>query len=421
MAATRCLVLALAVLTVRAFREADDSPRSVQSLIQDLLPSQPPYKMKDAMDELAKRPGAVEEAAYPITMLLAANNQEVSGKAFQTLQQAKISPPSNAIKAIGRKFYSKYTYERNDVMRALTKFKNPQPAAEEIVRGLADGDKEIESNARSLLSKIEAPESAVRYLAKGLYDEHLFVRIQCAKALDVLGKAARPALPEITFALMDPDDKVSDAAKRSIEVLQGSDASSVARIARELSTNKAGYIRLRAITSLALLGEAARPHLHEITSSLVDGDEKVRMEAQYLIKKLGSVADSAIKGKIAKDLYSDASWVRLRAIQALSFLKKDSRPALQEITRALADSDESVRTEAKYLITKVHQDIDKQELRRITKLLISNSFYQKVIGAKVLLGLPSQWIAGLTMKELNGKDASVAEYSLEIVRTYPNY
>jgi HEAT repeat protein len=144
--------------------------------------------------------------------------------------------------------------------------------------------------ARAVDQIMQAAEEAdLPTLLRQLQHRDESLRLRAAKALGKLGPAAKSALPHLTAALGDEDADVRHAALAALRLVQPSvrpgDAEANA-LARDLQDPDPAN-RLRAVKSLAGLGNAAGPAAAALESLLDDKDPDVRRAASEALGRLG--------------------------------------------------------------------------------------------------------------------------------------
>ncbi|HEY2251101.1 MAG TPA: HEAT repeat domain-containing protein [Planctomycetaceae bacterium] len=161
---------------------------------------------------------------------------------------------------------------------------------------------------------------------------------QAAAALEIMGRAAQPAVPVLVTALESKDEQVVIHAAGALgaigrsgigrdEAGSGLDAA-VPRL-KKLLTHQSSSIRAHVASSLGDIGPDAANAVNDLTTALEDRDEAVRRESAEALGKIGPAAKSAIPA-LLKALGDDKNAVTMHAAWALGRLGSDAVPQLVE-------------------------------------------------------------------------------------------
>jgi HEAT repeat protein len=172
------------------------------------------------------------------------------------------------------------------------------------------------------------------------------LRRTAVEVLELLGDAARPALPAIADALADPDRFVRWGAARAIAYIGPREAPFAVEALGRLLCDDDDNIRLQAAVTLEAMGPIAQGALPALLKAITTGDAETRVAAIYVLVTMGAQpAAPAVPGLI-ESLTSTDPRVRRAAADVLGRLGPVAAPAVPALRKALEDEDQEARINA---------------------------------------------------------------------------
>eukprot|EP00930_Biecheleria_cincta_P057850 TRINITY_DN43721_c0_g1_i1.p1 TRINITY_DN43721_c0_g1~~TRINITY_DN43721_c0_g1_i1.p1 ORF type:complete len:558 (-),score=115.04 TRINITY_DN43721_c0_g1_i1:89-1693(-) len=178
-------------------------------------------------------------------------------------------------------------------------------------------------------------------------------RLRAMKSLYDLGSMAESAAGVFTMGLIDSDAEVRRYAYAGLKGIGRDKAPSdaVGSVSRVAKNAQYSSDRARAMYALLQIGDRSKQAAEIVVLGLIDSDHDVRDYAKRIYKDiLNSAPESAVR-HIA-DTYRRSQYASTRNLcfAAFMILEQDAKPAAEEITMALSDSDDSVRTMARRML-----------------------------------------------------------------------
>lgn len=266
------------------------------------------------------------------------------------------------------------------------------PAAEDVVKLLANEDAEVSKNALDFLECLGPEAAAVASeLSRLLGHDQTEVRLKALKALGGLGGAASvvDAAPALAALVVHDDENVRRAASEALGQLgdlgEHSGPVVAAEMAVALGDTRADVCK-EAARLLARLGPYAAPHASALVVPLKRDD--VRAAASEALSTLALHAELAVV-PLAKLLDGKAGdEVCLAALDVLGKLGRIAEPAAGDVATALASDSYEVRTKAvEVLICLGALGCAGAAMPAVTKLLADDSAGVRASAAEALKGV----------------------------------
>jgi HEAT repeat protein len=165
-----------------------------------------------------------------------------------------------------------------------------------LERAMHDPDRRVRQTVIDTLEMLQrAATPAIPQMARLLYDRDKFIRWQTARTLGKLNpaKAAPEALPGLVRLLGDNDVDVRMAASVALERFGPEAAPAVAALARAATRGDAEAC-IAAVHALEAIGSAAVAAVPSLTGLLSNDDNRVRQVAAEALGRLGPAASSAL-------------------------------------------------------------------------------------------------------------------------------
>jgi HEAT repeat protein len=191
---------------------------------------------------------------------------------------------------------------------------------------------------------LEGLEKALRALAQALSDPKATVRLAAVDALETIGDDAAPVVPQLAWALTDPDHFVRWAAARTLGRMSPEKAKSekVVPYLIKMLDDPDLDLRLIAAQSLERYGPAAKAAVPALGKTTGTGDPEIRRAAIRALVAVGTDAEPAIPNIAAALRYTDVR-VRRTGAEALARFGTLAKPAESALRNALDDNDAEVR------------------------------------------------------------------------------
>lgn len=170
----------------------------------------------------------------------------------------------------------------------------------------------------------------------------------CLAAAGCRPKAKEPALEELLAALAGPDEQKSGEARLALITLGEPAASGLAGLLASADPR----VRVRAASTLWMLGDRARATAPALAKALSDADVEVRRAAAMALGNMGAHAAPALDA-LAKALGDSDGSVRQYAAKALGAIGPPAAAALPAL-EALARTD-ALRATAEEAIDRIRR------------------------------------------------------------------
>jgi len=285
---------------------------------------------------------AAQEAVQGLILLLQDKDNRLYGPAMDTL--GAIGRNATAAVPLLMDFLSGDDQQlATTACLALLKILPPesdelQQAIPILVAALKSQAAEVRSQAVVGLGnagKLALP-ALIKLVKDGFVDPQLAA--QAAAALEIMGRAAQPAVSALVTALESKDEQVVVHAAGALgaigrsgigrnEAGSGLEAA-VPRLKRLLASPNPS-IRAHVASSLGDIGPDAADAVTELTTALADRDEEVRRESAEALGKIGHAAKSAIPA-LLKALGDDKNSVTMHAAWSLGRMGTEVIPPLIE-------------------------------------------------------------------------------------------
>jgi len=200
-------------------------------------------------------------------------------------------------------------------------------------------------------------ERGVATLLKGLASQDVGRRRVAAEGLSEAGEAARIAVPELTAALKDEDEKTRHHAERALLRLgvKGFKRNSTPEAAPAVVSNVPDLVlglkspdedrRKSSAAALAKLEGHGLPAMTALIAALKDDVPAVRAASAEALRNLREDARPAVAALI-RALNDDEATVRANAAQALGWIGPGTEDAVPHLIKAMGDPDNRVRSNA---------------------------------------------------------------------------
>lgn len=156
---------------------------------------------------------------------------------------------------------------------------------------------------------------------------------QAAAAMEVMGRAAQPAVSVLVTALKSKTELVVVHAAGALGAIGrsgiGNGADAAVPHLQKLLSEKSASIRTHVASSLGDIGPGARDAVDALALALEDRDETVRRESAEALGKIGPAAKSAIPA-LLNALADDKNSVTMHAARALGRIGSDAVKPLIE-------------------------------------------------------------------------------------------
>ena len=186
-----------------------------------------------------------------------------------------------------------------------------------------------------------ADTSVLPAAGKALRSSYLFERRQAAAALDLMGAAARPALPHLVEGYYDKDETVKASVVSALTKIGKAHPEVNTEIVKMLVGEDWRFWRhVKAL--LQAIGPPAVPALIE---GLKDTEPMMRERCAFTLAEMEPVPVSAIPA-LLRTAADEVPNVRMRAVFALGRFGPVAGIAMPRLIKAVKDKERSVRTEA---------------------------------------------------------------------------
>jgi HEAT repeat protein len=221
-------------------------------------------------------------------------------------------------------------------------------------------------------------------------DKSPAVRETAAGSLGKLGQGGTKVVTELTEALGDKEPRVRAAVAESIGQFCRTDP------------------------------EMARDAVPKLTELLQDADANVRVQSAFALGRMGSNAAPAVS-VLAKLVVSDKeARVRKEAAKTLADIGPESRSAVQELVKALEDSQTDVRQYAALALGKIGPDASAAE-PSLQKTLKDKDQEVRCQAARALGGLGKAGLPALPELIRLLKDDDVAEVRIAVIQVLGDF
>lgn len=202
-------------------------------------------------------------------------------------------------------------------------------------------DRDAAARWQAITGLASAGTDALPTLTAGLTDANDHVRGGSARALGMIGPAARAAERSLAGALTDANARVREEAAGALGLISDGDARTVSALVRCLHDDDP-FVVGKAAGALASIGTPALP---EVIGALHSTDRSSREAAAITLGKMGPTAAPAASDLIAA-LADEQADVRYLAAHALGRIGATARLAAPALLAALSDADQDVRSAA---------------------------------------------------------------------------
>jgi HEAT repeat protein len=189
-------------------------------------------------------------------------------------------------------------------------------------------------------------------LRKGVSDPVAAARLQAVEALETMGPAAGPAVPELIQALRDPNLLVRWAAARALGKIGPEQAAAAVGPLGRLLFDPDLDVDLAAATALERFGPLARGAVPQLVRALGASDEQKRLAVIRTLTSIGTDAAPAIPA-LAVALSDPETMVRRQAAELLGKFGSAAASAEPALRRAMADLEPEVRQAASAALLKI--------------------------------------------------------------------
>ncbi len=206
----------------------------------------------------------------------------------------------------------------------------------------------------ALRTKVAATGATVGYITYGgvgMSKEDGPVRLAAAVALGKIGADAREAVPELTRALADTDPRVRGEAAAALGAIGPKAAAAVPELARMAVGEEEDLL---ADLVAKALGEIGAPAVPALISMVRTGKPKVRVRAMTAIGAIGPKADAALP-ELSLAIDDRDEEIRTAAAEALGAVGSGpkERAAILPLLEALKDEDRIVREQAAKALSQI--------------------------------------------------------------------
>ncbi|MCC6420184.1 MAG: HEAT repeat domain-containing protein [Gemmataceae bacterium] len=238
-----------------------------------------------------------------------------------------------------------------------------KPALPVIGQALTDRDTAVRLEAILTLGEIgPVAKATVPALLKSLDDDKL--RLFEPMVAVTLSNIGASAVPELTKALGDRDDRRRRTAAYALALLGPKAVEAVPALTKALGDDESD-VRAWAVRALGKIGEGAKSALPKLRAALQDRDALVRLNAALAVSQVGGGAEGL--SVLTKALKSDSAYQREQACVALSEFGAKAASAVPILIVTLEDKEPKVRAFAAAALGKL--PANKAGAARLEKLL----------------------------------------------------
>ena len=230
-------------------------------------------------------------------------------------------------------------------------------------------------------------------------------RKRAVRLLELLGHAAKPALPNLVRLLKNPrlkDSVLRYAVQRCLAMI-GPEA---VQPLQDLLDDDEVHVRTRAIRTLGLMGAHAKPAVPTLMTIANTGTPPERVLAIEALGRIGPEPASALP--VLRRLLRDKDLaVRTEAIHSLRAMKQEAEPAIEELAAVL--DERSLSVHVKYRAIWVLKEIGSRSMPILMQALAHPDSEIRACAAGALgsIGGEDQNVAALLAKSLLDPDAKV--------------
>jgi HEAT repeat protein len=183
--------------------------------------------------------------------------------------------------------------------------------------------------------------AAIPALTAALKDEDEKVRLATVRSLSEFGPAAKSAVPALVALLKDKDAWVRWEADQALEAM-GPEAKAAVPLLTELLKDGDGQVRASAAHLLFVMGSEANAVVPALSALLTDKDVAVRGAAVFSLGKLGPTTVPLL----TESLHDREAVVRGDAARALGRIGPQAKAVVPVLVELIKDKDRSVRKSA---------------------------------------------------------------------------
>jgi HEAT repeat protein len=215
--------------------------------------------------------------------------------------------------------------------QVLDRLVPPRESIPALVKLLGHNSPDPRASATKAIARLGA--DAVPPLLTVLADNNLAGRVEAARALGLIGPAAKEAIEPLKKRLMAAGDKESELAKAAGQALGNIGPAAVPALSEALrAPHEQG--RKHAVEALGKIGG---PAVQVLMAAARANDADLRREAVVQLARLGGT-DARVVPVVANALQDEDSQVRVRAIIGLKTMGKAALPAAPALVAALGDT-----------------------------------------------------------------------------------
>lgn len=187
------------------------------------------------------------------------------------------------------------------------------------------------------------PTPSISDLIQALQDKDETVRVKAASTLEMRGRKAVSAVPNLLRALKDPQPKVRDAAARALSAIQGKKA--LIALVKALKAETDPDVRLLLVTIVRKWCRERGPEVEKIIPALIETlkleNEKYWEAVQESCVTLFIIGPKAVPAlvELAKDKDQDPV-ARGSAVDVLGWMKEEAKKAIPALIELVQDPDE---------------------------------------------------------------------------------
>jgi HEAT repeat protein len=267
----------------------------------------------------------------------------------------------------------------------------------------------------AIFSAVAEPPPDVAKLAAQLGSTDRDTRREAGHALEKLGPAAKPALPELIKALDDSDKQVWANALAAIAAIGPGATDAIPRLMQVFDSRRGGDMRqrdkaqmiMRAANALACIGDAARPALIE---ALKSNDTGVRFGATKALGGMGAQSRDAIPALIENLGHADED-LRNEVIGTLALIGGD---AVAPLSKSLSWPDPKLRSGSARVLAAIGAAAADAGPALLAQLQNEkeNAVRAAMLAVLPRVGLPQEQVVPPLMKALRSNDAEIQSAAL---------
>jgi HEAT repeat protein len=213
--------------------------------------------------------------------------RQYSAEALGDIGPVAIKAAPDLQKALG----DKMVQVRNAATWALGKMK----AKQTLIECVKDKDTEVRANVIIALSNLKDPEVIPTFAERLLKDDEPRVRLVAVVGLELLGKEAAPAVPQLQEALADKSDEVRQQAAQALRTIGPPARAAVPTLLKVARSDPAPKAREAAAWALYAIGmKNQKSALPTLIDMLKDTDTAVPSFALYCLEQMGVDAQAAL-------------------------------------------------------------------------------------------------------------------------------